>query len=323
MIEHAVILAISSSRHRSRLTYDRAHAMLPALGKPLVVRIMERLYRLGIRNYTVVVGENEGAVASYITKSWMPDITIELVIKFDSDNILKVLRNIARKRQEPFLISGYNCFTHPNFPESLSKQHTATPDALILSATSKSLSHSNRHYYAVMDGRNIVQLTEFPRRDQYTMTLCDFAVVGQTMVDQLTKDNTQPKGVQASWQFLDVAQHYLNQGGQSFVAETAWTLQIETDRDLLTLNKQLLNEGQDAHILSEIPYTVQIIPPIRIDPQVNVGQGAKIGPHVYLERGCSVGHGVTLRDTVVLARASIPANKSASGTIIGPRGPIS
>ena len=48
LVEFAVILAVGSSLHQSQLTYSRPRVMLPVLGKPMVVRTMERLYRAGI-----------------------------------------------------------------------------------------------------------------------------------------------------------------------------------------------------------------------------------------------------------------------------------
>ncbi len=323
MIKHAVILAINSPHHRSQITYNRAHAMLPALGKPLVARIMDRLYRMGIRQYTVIVGESEGAVASYLNKNWMPDVKIDLLIKFANHSLLHLMQSIARQHQSPFIVCGYNCFTHPNFPESLKNQHEGAESDLILTATLKTLSQSKQYHYAIINERKAEKITDTPLRDQYHLTLCDFAVFGDDMVRYLIDLDKNDYKEKTSWQLLSIAAQYLNSGKKGLIAETAWTLQIEADRDLLTLNRLLLDEGQDAHILSEIPYTVQIIPPVRIDPQVSVGQGAKIGPHVYLERGSSVGHDVTLRDTILLSRASIPARKNASGTIITTRGPIS
>jgi len=67
---------------------------------------------------------------------------------------------------------------------------------------------------------------------------------------------------------------------------------------------------------------VQIIPPVRIDPQVSVGQGAQIGPHVYLERGSSVGRDVKIKNAIILQRANVPADKTVVDTIISTRGPI-
>ncbi len=50
MINHAVVVAIGNAVHQSKLIYNRPRAMLPALGKPLVVRVMDRLLRGGVRS---------------------------------------------------------------------------------------------------------------------------------------------------------------------------------------------------------------------------------------------------------------------------------
>jgi len=321
-IKHAVILAIRNPNHHSQLTYDRAPAMLPALGKPLVIRIMDRLYRAGIRHYTVIVGADEGQVTAYLNRSWMPDTTIDLLIKFDSDTLLKMMQQIAHKHQEPFIFCSYNCFTHKYFTDSLIKQYTENPDDLILSATSRPLSQTKHRYYAVMNGHHIQRITATPSPQDYTLSLYDFGVCGQKVIEHLTTADDQTITANRPKQIMDIAQQYIDQGGKVITADTAWILQVMMDGDLLTLNKHLLDEGQDTHILSEIPYTVEIISPVRIDPQVSIGQGTKIGPHVYLERGCTVGRNVTLRDAIILSGANVPSQKNASTTVISKRGPI-
>lgn len=323
MIERAVILAIGNPYHRSVLTYSRAPAMLPALGKPLVARVMDRLHRIGIRKYTIVVGENEGAVAGYLNTQWLPNVEIDFALRSGMNNLQSILSDIARKYGGPLLICSYNSFTHNQFPRSLIKSHTDNPNALILSGAMASLSKSQQHHYAIMDGTTVKQIALSKQIDQTAFTLTDLAVCGQDFIDFLASppESTQ-KATVYNWQFMDIVQQFVNSEGNALVTETSWILQIEADRDLLTLNKHLLDEGQDAHILSELPYTVQIISPVRIDPQVNVGQGAKIGPYVYLERGCSVGHNVSLRNTILLERANVPAERAVADTIISTRGPI-
>jgi NDP-sugar pyrophosphorylase family protein len=320
LIKRAVVLAIGSLAHRSLLTYNRAHAMLPAVGKPLVARIMDRLHRIGIREYTIVVGENEGAVAAYLNAQWVPNARIDFVLKSAGDSIPGLLSQIARNVDEPFLVCSYNSFTHSHFPESLFKQHQDYPNALILSGATNTLSRSQQHFYGIMDGQRVRDITTTQPLDPNAFTLADMAVCGSEVVDFL-KTFSSPSST-FNWQLLDVGRKFLHSGGTGVVTEAAWILQIEADRDLLTLNKHLLSEGSDAHILSEIPYTVQITPPVRIDPQVSVGQGAKIGPHVYLERGCSIGHEVVLRNAIILERAVVPARKAVYDTIISTRGPI-
>ena len=322
MARHAVILVIGTTNHHSQLTYDRAHAMLPALGKPLVVRIMARLYRIGIRKYTVIVGTNEGAVAAYLSSQWMPDVEIEFILKPNNESLFQLLRKIALKHKEPFLLCSYNSFTHTHFPERLLKLHTENPDLLVLGAANNTLSNSHQHYYTVMKGDKVTDITKLPQPGQQSFTLTDFMVFGCDVIKYLVGDHGDPNRHEFNWQVMDIARQYIRSGKEGIVAETSWILQVEADRDLITLNKHLLDEAHDAHILSELPYTVEITAPVRIDPQVSVGQGAKIGPHVYLERGCSVGHDAVILNSIILEHSVVPSGKTIMNTIITQRGPI-
>lgn len=322
LVNHAVILAISNPNHRSRLTYNRAHALLPALGKPLFVRIMERLYRVGIREYTVIVGEGEGAVTSYLNSQWMPDVKINIDITFQAESLSKHLKQIAAQRREPFLICSYNSFTHTHFPERLVKIHNDSPESLIFSGAPNTLSQAKEHVYAVTDGQQVVDVVRKDSKEHNLMTLNGLFVAGHDMVDYLAS-LPEANDAQASNQhFFDLARQFVLAGGTNRIAESHWILQVEADRDLLTLNKHLLDEDHDTHILSELPYTVKIVPPVRIDPQVSVGQGARIGPHVYLERGCTVGHEAMLKESIVLTNASVPASRTLVNTVLTTRGPI-
>lgn len=313
MVDHAVVLAIGSQHHTSHIVGSRAHAMLPALGKPLVVRIMTRLYRAGIKRYTVIVGENEGEVAAYLNTQWMPDVEIELVFRLAPESTLRVLQGVAKKHRRPFLLSNYNCFTHSRFPESMVRLHRENPDHLILASARKTLSTSTSNRYAVLNGDHVTDMTT--QSGDHILT--DVYIYGHEAVHQLIDlpgADIDP--------LIDIAHRTLQSGAAGMLARAAWSLQIEGDRDLVTLNKHLLDEGTDANILTEIPQTVQIIPPVRIDPQVTVGHNAIIGPHVYLERGCTLGHDVTVRNCIVLTHATVPSGQTVENTIIALRGPV-
>lgn len=99
-------------------------------------------------------------------------------------------------------------------------------------------------------------------------------------------------------------------------------LKIEQDEDLLTLNRLLLDEGSDAHILSEIPDDVRIVPPVRIDPQVVVGSTTVIGPHVYLERGSRIGTGVTISDAIVLGNGFVESGSELNHAVVSSSGRV-
>ncbi|MEM6527641.1 MAG: sugar phosphate nucleotidyltransferase, partial [Chloroflexota bacterium] len=166
MIDTAIIIATGSSAHTSQLTYNRPLTMLPALGKPLCVRVMDRLYRTGIKKYVVVLGEQEGAVANYLNTRWIPGTEIEYVLKPGAMALGKVLSSIALNHNRPMMFANYNSFTHEKFPARLRKYHEFSPDDLILTGAASSLSTSSTQTFAQLklpDNGNLTRKTS-PRQ---------------------------------------------------------------------------------------------------------------------------------------------------------------
>lgn len=321
MIRYAVIVATGHPSHTSQLIQDRPPAMLPAIGKPMVVRVAERLYRSGIRHFIVIVGLNEGSVASYLKKQWVADAHTEFILETDQENTADLLPRIARQIQEPFIIASYNSFTHENFPSSLLNLHTEYPDHLILSGARFALTQLSSPYFARQDDAYHLEVERTRPKDDSSMVLAEYVVFGMACVQYLAQLQTSPNNAR---HFLDLALAYaLQPESRKLINETSWVLCVERDEDLLLLNRRLLEEAQDTHILSELHQTVRIIPPVRIDPQVTVGQNATIGPYVYLERGSSVGQGAVISNVVVLSRGSVQAKQILTNAIVSTRGTIS
>ncbi len=319
MVDLAVVLAVGSPFHNSHLTYNRPRAMLPVLGKPMVVRNMERLYRAGIHNYVVVVGEDEGAVASYLHAQWLPDVKIDFVVQPPTSSLPRILADIARRYARPFLITAYNSFTHINFPDRLLNLHHDLGGSLTLSGAPISLSRATPGAYALVE-KAVVKAVLREKSDAAAHALINLAVCGEEFVSYLSTLvlNT---GL-FSKQLLDIVALYVVAGGKTRLAETPWVLQIEADYDLLTLNRHLLEEDQDTHILSELPGSIHITAPVRIDPSVSIGQGARIGPRVYLESGCSIGANATVADAMVLQNSVVPGGSSVVDVIVATRARI-
>jgi len=318
LVEFAVVLAVGSPLHQSQLIYNRPRAMLPVLGKPMVVRTMERLFRAGISNYVVVVGEEEGAVAAYLNSQWLPNVQVEFVIQSINSNLTRTLTDIAHHFQKPFLVSAYNSFTHSNFPERLLNYSRDFEDDLILTGAPNTLSKSIPYAWATINGQAVADITQKkPTTENPVLALTNLAICGNNFIDYLS-DLILSTGTLHK-QLLDIFQLYVQTRKQALISETAWLLQVEADYDLLTLNRQLLDDSADTHILSELPTSVQVIPPVRIDPHVSVGQGARLGPRVYLEAGCSVGHHTTLTNAMIMQNAIIPAGSSINDAIVSTR----
>src|SRR5260221_1116195 len=78
-INQAIIVASVHGPQLAQLTRDRPKAMLPVLGKPIVIRLMDRMHEAGIQHFIVVVGEEDGSLASYLSGGWVPDAKVSIV----------------------------------------------------------------------------------------------------------------------------------------------------------------------------------------------------------------------------------------------------
>jgi NDP-sugar pyrophosphorylase family protein len=310
MTDLAVIIAISNSSHKSQLAYNRPRVMLPVLGKPMMIRTMQYLHQAGIKKYVVVVGENEGAIAAYLQKQWLPNVEIEFIIQPHNSSITHTLINIYQKYQSTFLITTYSHFTHPNFPETLLKRYNQIEPSLMLTGAQTSLSKSTPTLFAEHKNGWIKSISTKKTTNNHT-NIGNLAICGHEF-NQFLCNSTH---ITSSKQLIDIFLPYIQANQPTYLTETSWLLQIDTDYDLLTLNQQLLKNNQDAHILSEIPTSVQITSPVRIDPNVSIGKGAKIGPYVYLESGSNIGQNSTITNSIILENTTIPANTTVNNSI--------
>jgi NDP-sugar pyrophosphorylase family protein len=295
--------------------------MLPALGKPFVVRIMDRLRRIGVNQFVVVVGVDEGALASFLNTQWYPDVKVEFKLRAGGESLATILSEIVQEYPEPFIVTTYTSFAQANFPERLLNTFEKDGlDDLLLSVAPTTLSNVNpdAFEYALVEGERVVTIVRERPRGVPVMFLGEMAVGGPGFIEYLAKSSYLP----FTNQLTDVFRGYMTYGGAAYAAEAAWLLPVKADIDLLTLNRHLLDEDQDAHILSEIHPSVRIVPPVRVDPSVSIGQGAKIGPHVYLESNSSVGQGASLSNTMVLQNVVIPAGAVVQDVIVSSRAHI-
>ena len=182
-----------------------------------------------------------------------------------------------------------------------------------MSGASAPLSRSSGAFFAIAKGTELEIAPE--SHGDHALILTDLAICRGDFIRYLKAED----GNSGQSALMGIFQAYVQSGCPATLVETSWTLQIETDYDLLTLTKHLLDEEQDAHILSELPSSVQIFPPVRIDPHVSIGQHSRIGPYVYLESGCTVGARATLDHALILGKAIVPANEVVSNAIVSTR----
>jgi NDP-sugar pyrophosphorylase family protein len=314
VIQEAVILAAGRGTRLGLLTKDRPKSMLPVLGKPIMVRIMDRMREVGIRRFVVVIGENEGGIASYLSTSWYPDIEVEFAIQAIPTGTVDALLLAAPHLTGPFLLTAVDNLTSVEHVRNLTRCFDRSSDQIaalsLLPATPDQIRASCD---TVIEHDRIVAIEEKPSHPRGSHAAIMLYAFASRFLDYLPAVNVSPRGER---EIVSAIQASIAAGQRVGYAITDWRLHLTRELDLLAINRQFLREGRDAHILSEIPSSVQLTPPVRIDPNVSVGQDARIGPNVYLESGATIGQAAVLEDTVVLSGGVVPAAEHCLGELI-------
>ncbi len=312
MIDQAVMLAIGRGMRLGPLTKDRPRAMLPVLGKPMVVRVMDRLREAGIRRFVVIVGEQEGAVAAYLNTSWAPDVEIKLVIQEGGRGTAQAISLAAPYITGSFVLTSTDSLTSVTHIAQLIKRFEDTKSDAMLSLTRSISDDPGRGAVVTLDGSRVAAVTDMPIPPRSYIAFMLYAF-NKRILRHLSDSPMLSTGER---EMARPIQSLINDDGRIGYVNADWRLALATELDLLTINKRLLREERDTHILSELPGSVHITPPVRIDPKVSVGHRAKIGPNVYLESGASIGEGAVLWDSLVLRDARVLPGEVLHGQIV-------
>lgn len=289
MIESAVIIAADATTSMSPILPDRPPILWPVLGKPMVLQAMEPLYRAGIRHFTLLLGMTDTSALNQLQRRWMPDARLNFALKMPEETLPQALERIAgeliKSQDTPILVQNYNAFLDSEAQEALFK-----------AATSADIVTAHYQPGAIAQPAN-------------EDALAGVATLKPHLFQSLSKSSHANT--------LRALLSDLNSSIPSSATIPAnWAIHVQTLQDLLQINTQLLANSPDSYILSEVSANVRIVPPVHIDPQVSIGQGAVIGPNVYLERGTRIGYRARVDHAIILDRGTVDASQTVSQAII-------
>lgn len=306
MIDYAVIMAATPSRGMEALTRTRPKAMLPILGKPMIASVMEELYEAGIRQFTVVVGEQEGVVVEWLTSNWHQDVKLTFALQGHRRGTASTLFAARAFIDRPFIIASCDNLvpnehiirmaryfdTHPSDTAALTLFYA--PEDAPLSAG------------VVLDPRgNVAVISEKPfgAHQDYMTTLPIYAFTPH-ILDYL--DRVPVLEESGERVLANAIQLMIDDGNLVGALQTDTRIRLDIPEDLLSANIQTLSELSTSTILSEVPANGETIEPVFIDSAVTIGNGVKIGPNVYLESGTVLGSNTVIRNSVILGRRISP-----------------
>jgi NDP-sugar pyrophosphorylase family protein len=289
--------------------------MLPLLGKPLIARIMDSFYRAGIRRFTVVVGENEGSVAAWLSSKWYPDVRLTFAPQGHQRGTASTLFAARKFIDGPFVIvSCDNLISEEHAVQICTYFETHARDVAVLSLF-YAPDEIGQGAGVLLDPRgHVMYISEQPTgAHQDYMTVLSVYGFTPTVLEYLDRvplmDQSGERVLATAIQMMIDDQHTVG------AVEASHRVRLETPDDLRKANMRLLAELKTPSLLSEIPSSVRVFPPVHVDPGVIVGKDAVLGPNVYIESGSIIGAGASLRDTLILG-VRISAGQQIAAEIV-------
>ena len=313
-----VILAAGKGSRLHPITLKRSKAMLPILGKPIVARVMETIYDNGVKDFILVVSQNDQDILKYFNEESELEVNITFVVQEERLGMANALQCAAPFIHQDFVLSACdNLAPGEHVAELIKRQQAGEAIHATLSLTRIDPSSVGKTGIVEMANGRVTYIVEKPRPEEAPSNIASLPLYVFTprILDYLPRVPLSPRG---EYELQDAVQMLIEaEGGvQGVFVESRLTL--TGPGDLLAINRHYLLNGYDRPQLA--PFTVgnstHLITPLRIEKGTVIGEGCVIGPRVYIERDCHIGSNVTIKDAVVLRESAIEDGAMVVGQVV-------
>ncbi|MGD9048998.1 MAG: sugar phosphate nucleotidyltransferase [Anaerolineae bacterium] len=317
-----VILAAGWGKRLRPITLRRSKAMAPVLGKPIVERVMEGLVAQGVDDFVVVASPDDRKLAHHFEQASELQARVRIVHQRKRLGMAHALNCAAPLIGGNFVLSACDNLVATDQIERLMAawQQSPRPSAL-LTLMPVEPEQVSKGAVVDMEGRWITRIVEKPRPEEaisniYSLPLYCFT---PRILDYLSQVPRSPRG---EYELQDAIQMLIEGEGRVSGVIIPGRLTLTEPQDLLTINQHYLeNSMPPIHFAPRaLGQHTHLIPPLHVNGDTVIGRNCTIGPNAYVEEGCRIGRGVTLRNAVVLGGTEVPDGATIRDRVVGPAG---
>jgi len=314
-----VILAAGKGSRLQPITLQRSKAMLPILGRPIVERVMENLQANGVQDFILVVSPEDREIIRYFRSESTLQADVRFVFQPQRLGMADALSRATLLIEGDFCLSACDNLTSPDDVGALlaAFHGEPRPNAVLTLMPVSREQVSSTGIVALEGGEWVTRIVEKPRPEQAPSNMASLPLYcfTQRILSYLQEVKPSPRG---EYELQDAIQMLIERDGRVRGSFIHHRLTLTSPADLLAINCHYLEGGNHHPQLA--PLTVgagtHLITPLRIEEGTIIGQGCTIGPNVYIERECQIGAGATIRDAVVLRRASVPVGAKVVDQVV-------
>ena len=298
----AVILAAGKGSRLHPITLNRSKAMLPILGKPMVVRVMEDIISNGITDFILVTSPDDFQIKRYFEQESQLSVNIIFVTQPDRRGMADALRYAAPFITKDFILSACDNLISTEHIKKILYRWQAEPrpnGILTLMPVTQEVIQSVG--VVELEGQWLKRIIEKPSPDHAPSNIASLPLYcfSTRILNYLAEVKLSSRG---EYELQDAIQMLIERDGAVCGVETTWRQTVTNAADLLAINKHYLIMGNQKPQLA--PYNVGIgthlITPLHIEEGTIIGKRCLIGPNVYIERDCRIGNNVCIKNAVIL-----------------------
>jgi len=313
-----VILAAGKGKRLHPLTLTRSKAMMPVVGRPMVERVMETIYRNGITDFILVVSADDQDIVPYFTEACPAGVRVRFVTQQDRLGMADALRQAAPLIEGDFVLSACDSLCsadHVGEMLACYRRHPGAGGVLsVMPVPEEQLSKSG--IVALEDGRvRLIVEKPGPAEAPSRIASLPLYLFSPRILTLLPQVKLSPRG---EYELQDAIQALIEQDGPILPVFAEHRLTVTGPADLLAINRYYLErDGERLQVAPAVvgPQTL-LLPPLGIEPGTVIGRDAVIGPRVYIERGCCIGDGATISDAIILRGATVPGGANIVNEVV-------
>jgi NDP-sugar pyrophosphorylase family protein len=294
--------------------------MLPVGGKPMVERVLEMLARGGVNRFIAVVHPRDHALIGLLSQPpWVGRFRLAYQARrLGTAHALECAIPLIQEDGDLdfVLASCDNIYPDGHVAALAAQRRDGDWDAVLTLMRVQPKVIPTLAVVAMRDGR-VTRIVEKPRPDEAPSDLGvpSLYALSTGVLDYLSQVPLSPRDER---DFPDALRLLVEDGGRVGGLLVPWRMTMTHPSDLLALNRHFLrHDSICATVEADLPGGVRIIPPVRVEAEVELGSGCRIGPDVYLEAGSAVGVHATLRQAVVLRGATVEAAAVVERAVLG------
>jgi mannose-1-phosphate guanylyltransferase len=319
----ALVLAGGEGTRLRPLTSTIPKPVVPLVGKPFIVYMLEWLRSHGVTEVILACGFMADDVRAVLGDGTALGLRLRYVEEprpLGTGGALKFAQDLL---QERFLMLNGDVLTDIDLTAALA-QHEATGARATLSLVQVA-DPSAYGLVVLRDDHSVRAFVEKPRKRAGGAGNGaggpNLINAGVYMLERDVLEYISPAGTVSSIE-RDVFPRLVGNGLFGHVANGYW-LDIGTPERYLKATFDLL-DGTAGRKAAAAPARrpAQAVDPVLIDAGSKIGKDATVGPYVVLGPGVSVGDGARIERAVVLEGAAVGAGSTVCEAIVGPRARI-